>query len=143
MKHTDKEDMFLRHIDQWTLFFHSEDVEARFCEATKTSMSPPKLILYGTYFGLTLHMLYRILSFASCFINIGLVHASALVEGILFGYLAASYIIESLLRIYNVFERIHGFFVYTALPIVLVTASFYTQLTPYFGAAYFIKLNSF
>jgi len=131
------DDILDKYSNVWTLRFISEEDEEGFTSETYKNMSVPYFIRFCSYAGLTFHIVYRLLAFGSTFINIGMAHADPEIEISLLAILLSAYIFEAIIRIYDICRNIHGLIVYAILPIVLITAAFYTQKTPYFGVAYF------
>ncbi len=130
------DNVFHKYVHSWSLFFKDPEDERKFGQTTIMNMHLPPAIMAMTCCGLAFHALYRIVALISaCLEHAIIVHTTPAKEATLLGVLLLSFVIEILLRITHRFEFAQGFFVYTVLPAVSVTAAFYTQQSPYFGAA--------
>ena len=136
MTKNEADSSFKRSISKWTLFFADEKEEAEYQLIMRNSQRLPPAAMYWVYFGIFMHLLYRIIAIISSFVKTGFSCAPAYIESILFATIASAVVIEVSLKRYKLLPKLQGSLLYTTFPVVLVTAAFYTRMTPYFGVAY-------
>ena len=129
------DDSFERSINKWSLFFIDEKEEAEYQSVMRKNQRLPPAATYLFYFGIAMHLLYRIIAIISSFMKTGIPFAPIYIEAILLACIVSSIVLEFCLRRYQLLEKIQGLSLYTVLPAVVVTAAFYTQKTPHFGVA--------
>ena len=132
---------FERSVNKWSLIFNDEKEEVEYQSNMGKSLRLPYLAIGWIYFGLSLHVIYRVVAILSSFMKTGFPSAPPYIEATLLACVITSMVLETALRRFHLFEKVQGLFLYTTLPVVLVTAAFYTQRTPYFGIAYDIVVK--
>ncbi len=126
---------FKNRTSQWTLTFLDPAEEARYQAYADTSLPMPMLFKAMTVVGLMTHVLYRV--YAIVMVQTSKQYATAALDrevGCLV-YILGALVFEAVLRYMNWLKPIHGFVIYTALPIVAILIAFSMQATPSFGVA--------
>ncbi|MDR3549365.1 MAG: hypothetical protein P4M11_14060 [Candidatus Pacebacteria bacterium] len=133
---------FRKYVNPWLLSFKDPEDERKFFQTNTMNMQATSQVALFASVGLGLHFIYRVVSLASaCAGTAILPYSTPIAEAALLTALVFATAIESTLRIFNLLEYIHGFFVYTTLPIITITAAFLTQRSPYFGVGYMSPLR--
>jgi hypothetical protein len=122
-----------RGLNPWTLRFRDPEQEKLYQELIDSNLHLPLFFRVATYGAIALHCGYRCFAiFSVCGGNI-MPTGTLLEELSLLILIIVCIMIELVIRKANVWRKVQGFFLYCCIPIVSITAAYYTQKAPRFG----------
>eukprot|EP00830_Metopus_es_P008017 TRINITY_DN1771_c0_g1_i2.p1 TRINITY_DN1771_c0_g1~~TRINITY_DN1771_c0_g1_i2.p1 ORF type:complete len:803 (-),score=118.01 TRINITY_DN1771_c0_g1_i2:12-2378(-) len=136
---------FARKISMsfYTLALNKPDEELKCRAYMEEHNKMPRGIIIISYLSVVAHFLFRLYTLIAAILRTDVKNYSMITEIVLMMMLLLAGLLEVVVRKCNLMKQYHGIFIYSALPMIILTSSLSYNATPYFGiSAAFILMGT-